>query len=271
LLDVEKGSLISLSFFLRRYEHNFEHAHYEHDKIDALAMSKLTFSPFVVNAYAFCGRSVVTEFAGGPRLGSVFDKARKHDLKRLGIARDLATGLSHVHYGKSGNEVQFVHFDINPANVVVIDKNTLRINDFNIAKAIKLNATSGDQCSVPLHQYPNAQWRSPEEVKKQDDLSVKVDVFSLGHIFYRMIVGHEPWNKMEKGGRKPSSDELVRKVGAGVLPRIPPQIFESNDKELVAIRKAMMMCYTVDVSKRPTSKAIAKFLDDEWLRLKREM
>ena len=44
---------------VRRYEHNFEHAHYEHDRVDALAMSRLTFSPHVVDIYSFCGRTVL--------------------------------------------------------------------------------------------------------------------------------------------------------------------------------------------------------------------
>ena len=44
---------------VRRYEHNFEHAHYEHDRVDALAMSRLTFSPRVVDIYSFCGRTVL--------------------------------------------------------------------------------------------------------------------------------------------------------------------------------------------------------------------
>lgn len=205
----------------------------------------------------------MTEFAGGPRLGSVFDKARKKKLKRLEIAKNLAVGLAHVHYGINGqheDESQFVHFDINPANIVVIDKDTLRINDFNIAKAIKRNSTSGEQCGVPSHHYPNAQWRSPEEVTERGNLSVKTDVFSLGHIFYRMVCEHEPWNKLENGGR-PSSQDLIRKVGEGVLPRVPRQVLESKDPEIVAIREAMFMCYIVDVNKRPTSKEIANFLN----------
>ena len=107
--------------------------------------------------YSFCGRTVLTEFAGGPSLGSVFDKAKK--LKRLEIARDLAAGLSHVHYGKESSEDNslFTHFDINPANVVVTNKRGIRINDFNIAQMMKRNQTSGKQCSRPHRHFPNPQ------------------------------------------------------------------------------------------------------------------
>jgi|AntRauTorckE5430_2_1112549.scaffolds.fasta_scaffold00511_10 serine/threonine protein kinase len=258
-----------MTFVVNRYIHNFEQAYYETDRIDALAMSMLTFSPFVVDIYSYCGRTVITEFAGGPSLGSIFDKARKHDLKRLQIARDLALGLSHVHYGKEGNEDNaiFTHFDINPANVVVTNKRALRINDFNIAQMMKRNVTSGKQCNLPHHHFPNPQWRSPEEVNEFDHLSAKVDVFSLGHIFYRIICGHEPWNRLEQG-RKPSSDVLARKVKAGILPRVPQNVMESTDPVVVAIRKAMFMCYTVDPMNRPSSKYVAAFLDEELKNLK---
>jgi serine/threonine protein kinase len=227
-------------------------------------MSRLTFSPHVVDIYSFCGRTVFTEFAGGPSLGSIFDKAKSHRFRRIEIARDLAIGLSHVHFGKNSYEddIQITHFDINPANIVVTDDKRLRINDFNIAQFVKRNMTSDEQCNMPSHQYPNAQWRSPEEVDEAKTLTAKADVFSLGHIFYRLICGHEPWNKLEAGG-KPTSAELSLKVKNGILPRIPGHILNSNDPEVVAIREAMFMCYTFEPSQRPASKVIAKFLEDE--------
>ena len=210
-----------------RYIHDFQHAFYETDRIDALAMSKPTFIPHVIDLYSICGRTALTEFAGGPKLGSVFDKAKK--LKRLEIARDLAAGLSHGHYGKEKKKdnALFTHFDINPANVVVTNKGGLRINDCNIAQMMKRNQTSGKQCRLPHRHFPNPQWRSPEEVNESDHLSIKVDVFSLGHIFYRVICGHEPCNRLEQD-RKPSAKVLRRKVKAGILPRIPLEIMEST-------------------------------------------
>jgi len=232
-------------------------------------MSRLTFSPHVVDLYSFCGRTVLTEYADGPSLGTVFDKAKSHPLRRLEVARDLATGLSHVHYGKDGTEARFAHFDINPANVVVTGKNTVRINDFNIAKTIQRNSTSGEYCGIPYHHYPNAQWRSPEEANELNNLSIKADVFSLGHILYRVICSHEPWNKLEKKGR-PSPAELTMKVKAGMLPRIPEQVLQSNEPEIVAIREAMLMCWTFDPKKRPSSKDVATFLDDALTRLQIE-
>ena len=72
------------------------------------------------------------------------------------------------------------------------------------------NETSSTQCGFPF-QYPSPQWRSPEEAGKSQHLTKKIDVFSMGHIFFRMICGHETWNKLEIGGR-PTANEITEKV-----------------------------------------------------------
>ena len=228
-------------------------------------MERLTFSPHVINVYGFCGRAVMSEFANGPRkIGTISDKARKHPLKRLEIARGIANGLYHVHFGHGEGNATMVHLDVNPANIVVVD-NTLKFNDFNIAIMLKKNITSGSTCGFPA-QFPNPQWRSPEEVNESENLNDKVDVFSMGHIFYRIVCGHEPWNKLELSGR-PSSITLKEKVKAGILPHIPDHILHTKNAEEQVIRDAMLACYTVDPNERPGSQDIAEFLNYHYFQL----
>jgi len=246
-----------------KYNHNFEDAHYEHDRVDAVAMERLTASKHVIDIYGFCGHSVSTEYADGVRVGHLADKSKKIPLKRLEIARDIANGLADVH-GINGDGIDgdgnttFVHLDVNPANVVAVGK-TLKLNDFNIGILRRWNTTSNTPCGFPA-QYPNPQWRSPEEARGSDHLTEKVDIFSMGHIFYRLICGHEPWNKLEVGG-KPSKEEMNEKVKNGVLPHIPHEIKESTDAEVIAIRDAMMSCYQFEPEKRPSARKIANTLN----------
>lgn len=247
-----------------KYVHNFEDAHFEHDRVDAVAMERLTGSPHVINIFGFCGHSVLTEFADGPRLGELADKSKRRPLKRLSIARDIASGLADVH-GIDGNDnVTFVHLDINPANVISVG-GTLKLNDFNIGILRKWNTTANKPCGFPA-QYPNPQWRSPEEANESQELTEKVDVFAMGHIFFRLICGHEPWNKLEPGGR-PDKEEVSEKVKTGSLPFVPEFIMNTTDPEMVTIRTAMLSCYTFDPEKRPSSREIATFLDEELNRL----
>ena len=103
-------------------------------------------------------------------------------------------------------------------------------------------------------------WRSPEEARSENNLTEKVDVFSMGHIFFRLICGHEPWNKLEPGG-KPSKDVINEKVEQGKLPSIPEDVLKTEDPEVAAIRDAMLDCYQPDPKDRPSSREIAKKLE----------
>jgi serine/threonine protein kinase len=237
-----------------RIEHRFEEAHFEHDRIDAVAMERLTSSPHVINIFSFCGHSVMTEYADGKSLGELADKSKKTPLARLRIARDIAQGLADVHGIDGDGNATFVHLDINPANVVSID-GTLKLNDFNIGIIRKWNTTSNQPCGFPA-QYPNPQWRSPEEARNEQNLTEKVDIFSMGHIFFRLVCGHEPWHKLEPGG-KPSKQEMTEKVQKGILPTIPNFVKKSTQPEEVAIREAMLRCYEKDPAKRPSAREIA--------------
>lgn len=113
------------------------------------------------------------------------------------------------------------------------------------------------------------QWRSPEEARNEQNLTEKVDVFSMGHIFFRLICGHEPWNKLEVGG-KPAKEIITEKVQKGVLPFILPEVMRTTDKEVAAIREAMLQCYTFDPTKRPSARDIARQLENVLATLSRE-
>ena len=65
---------------------------------------------------------------------------------------------------------------------------------------------------------------------------------------------------MEPGGR-PSKEEVNRKVQTGVLPFIPDHVRKSENPEVIAIRDAMLACYTFDPVKRPSAREIVKMLD----------
>ena len=141
-------------------------------------MERLTASPHVINIYSFCGHSVMTEFADGPRLGTLADKSKKIPLKRLQIARDIASGLADVHGIDGDGNATFVHLDINPANVVVIGK-SLKLNDFNIGVIRRWNTTSNTPCNFS-HEYPNAQVR--EKIVSNHFLIANIIIFSISHI-----------------------------------------------------------------------------------------
>ena len=76
--------------------HEFNSETFSIHQMDAMVMEVLTASPYVVDAYGFCGQSVLT--AEAMSSGRTFTKDPKHKwLERIRIARDLARGLADLH------------------------------------------------------------------------------------------------------------------------------------------------------------------------------
>ncbi|KAL9182744.1 hypothetical protein ACHAXT_004023 [Thalassiosira profunda] len=245
-----------------KLEHDFDITQYERNRVDSMAMERLTSSEHVIDVFGACSHSVVTEFADGERVGTLADAKKRIPLERLKIARDIAAGLADVHSIDGEDEATLAHFDVNLANVVSVG-GRLKLNDFNIGVLLQRNATDEKACGFPA-MYPNPQWRSPEEANGSLRLNEKVDVFSLGHIFFRLICLNEPWHKLEEGYSK---GDAIRKgfvneqVKKGVLPTIPTEVLKTKDAEVKVIREAMLACYTYDPEMRPSARTIANFLD----------
>ncbi|KAG7367925.1 protein kinase domain containing protein [Nitzschia inconspicua] len=116
---------------------------------DVMVMERLTASPFVVDAYGFCGQSVLTEYASS----SGRDYIKRYDVRnkeRLRMVRDLAFGLADIQALRPldhsptqifpsntvGDTPVFAHNDINIANVVAIN-GKIKWNDFNIGELLR--------------------------------------------------------------------------------------------------------------------------------------
>ena len=127
---------------LQRYDRDFTPLSYEHHRVDALAMERLTRSPHIVDIFGYCGMSVLTEYATGSARNFVKNRALR-SLDRLEIGRDLAQALADVHgidYPNSTN-VTLVHNDMNMANAVEVN-GRLKLNDFNIGVLQRWNTTT---------------------------------------------------------------------------------------------------------------------------------
>ena len=244
-----------------RMVHTFEDDFYDKHRIEAIAMEKLTSSPHVIDVYGFCGQSIMSELADGRTLGKLSDKSSR--IERLKIAIDVAEGIADVHEIDGKDNATIVHFDINPGNVIVIH-NTLKLNDFNVAHLRKWNLKLEEPCGFSP-KFPNPQWRSPEEALGMTNLTEKIDVYSMGNIFYRLICGKSPWGKLDGN---PTKEEIHAKVKAGEHPHFPSKVTEAKDPTIIAIREAMLLCYTFDPVKRPSARVIANGLRNAYDEIK---
>jgi len=170
------------------FHRQFDRESFEAHATDIIVMDRLTASPYVVDAYGFCGQSVVTEFAKS----SGRDYVKRYDIgsrDRLRIARDLARGLADIQalqalphvamvanattvtvergYAVDGQAptipIVFAHNDITIANTVMVGEK-IKWNDFNIGvfmRKERIIDPEGEQQLLEDHSNSRRHQRAP--------------------------------------------------------------------------------------------------------------
>jgi hypothetical protein len=131
-----------------RYERDYFDEYYDLHRRDAMAMERLTASPYTLNVYGYCGQSAMNEKAVD-NVERVFMRLRKgHYDYKLQTATAVAWAVSDMHridFDK-GNNATLVHYDLNPRNVAIMPNGAPKLNDFNVAEFLRWNTTASAPC-----------------------------------------------------------------------------------------------------------------------------
>ena len=101
----------------------------------------------------------------------------------MSILRQIAAALDYAH--KKG----FIHRDVKPDNIMFRDDGSAVLTDFGIARP-----ASGDAQMTQLGMVVGTpKYMSPEQARGQD-LDSRSDIYSLGIVFYEMLIGKAPFD-----------------------------------------------------------------------------
>ncbi len=103
------------------------------------------------------------------------------------IISQVVVGLASAH------DHGIVHRDIKPANLVILKDGLVKILDFGIAKLAgqtKLTKTGSMMGSMA--------YMSPEQIIGEE-VDARSDIFSLGMVFYEMLIGEHPFQSKRAG------------------------------------------------------------------------
>jgi serine/threonine protein kinase len=118
----------------------------------------------------------------------------------------VVTALKHL----SSVTPPIIHYDLKPANVLLFD-GEVKLTDFGLSKQVKDIDEAGDMDLTS--QGAGTYWYLPPEcfrVESKPRISNKVDVWSVGVMFYQCLFGKKPFghDQTQQVGRATRAAEL---------------------------------------------------------------
>jgi serine/threonine protein kinase len=168
---------------------------------------------------------MVMEYVKGRTLERILEKEKILDCEQaMDYVRQVACGIDHAHKNR------IIHRDLRPSNIMVSEDATVKITDFG---------TSAWLNSVP---YATTRIGSPPYMAPEQFMgkaSYASDVYSIGCIFYEMIIGRPPIFD-------PDPFKILEKAQLGKI--TPPRI--RNHKVPKEVDEIIMKCLAARVEDR---------------------
>ena len=121
--------------------------------------------------------------------------------------RHIAAGLEYL------QELNIVHRDIKPQNLLITYYDEIKISDFGLSKIIEDNEVLDTLCGSPLYMAP--------EIMKTKKYDNKIDLWSSGVVLFQMLFNKTPYTAK-------NHFELLRKIDSNHV-SIPSKFNISDD------------------------------------------
>jgi len=175
----------------------------------------------------------VMEYLEGPTLADlIYTRKRVPVDEALPILVQMARALAAAH------DKGIVHRDLKPENIFLIERHGrddfVKIVDFGIAKVTATEdgkPQSGPKLTRAGAVFGTPEYMAPEQASGSTDIDHRVDVYSLGAIFYEMLAGRVPLH----------GANTVRTLAMVILDEVPALGTTAPDLELPEGLEALVM------------------------------
>ena len=153
------------------------------------------------------------------------------------IVRQLLSAIKYL----NEQEPKIIHYDLKPQNILFTKSRIIKITDFGLCKLNETDESKMELTSPGVGTY----WYLPPECfessKEKAVISGKVDIWSIGVIFYQMLYGKKPFgNDMSQDRIK--KDKVILRINNVHFPDKPN--ISADTKEFIK------RCLTYDQNER---------------------
>ena len=146
----------------------------------------------------------VMEFVDGPTVYDlIVKKKRIPEAEAVEIVRQTALALQHAH------ERGFIHRDIKPKNIMVTADKIVKLADLGLARALSDKEAAKAEAG---RAYGTPYYISPEQIRGDEKIDQRADLYGLGATFYHMVTGKVPYT-----GKNPS-DVMHKHLKSELVP-----------------------------------------------------
>ncbi|MEY4511837.1 MAG: hypothetical protein RLZZ450_3959, partial [Pseudomonadota bacterium] len=163
---------------------------------------------------------IALEYVHGKDLRAVFDMVRKRSLRvpielACYVMMKICEGLEYAHRKRdsSGRDLELIHRDVSPQNMLISFDGDVKLIDFGIAKAA--GKSSHTRTGVLKGKFG---YLSPEQVRGEV-IDQRSDLFGIGIVLYELLTGE----RLFVGDSDFSTIEKVRSVEI-----VPPRELNAN-------------------------------------------
>ena len=109
------------------------------------------------------------------------------------IVLQICSGIKTIHSKK------IIHRDLKPGNILINEKNIIKIGDFGLSREIGSNSFASSKCGTHYYMAP--------EIIRYGKYNKKADIYSLGCIIYELLTLHYYYNDIVIGHQKVQIDK----------------------------------------------------------------
>lgn len=161
----------------------------------------------------------VMEFIEGVTLRKMIESRKLSPEEALGIVPQLCGALEYAH------TKGVVHRDIKPENIMLDQNGQVKIADFGLARIVR-GDTFVESITKSNEIMGTYDYMAPEQRVRSKDVDHRVDIYSIGVVFYEMLTGELPIGKFELPSRKVQIDVRVDDIVMKSLENEPGKRFQ---------------------------------------------
>lgn len=194
---------------------------------EAKALAKLN-HPGIVTIHEF-GRAdglfyFLMEFVDGVNLRQLLAGGRVSPREALAIVPEICDALQFAH------DHGIVHRDIKPANILLDRRGRVKIADFGLAKLVAQHESATDgstdaSADITLTEagkrMGTPSYMAPEQSEHPGEVDHRADIYALGVVFYQMLTGELPQDRITPPSRKVAMDVRLDEIVLRTLEKQP--------------------------------------------------